>query len=318
MRIAIFGTGGVGGYFGARLAQAGHDVVFVARGAHLEAIRTHGLRVDSILGDFVIAPAQATDDLSEIGEVDVVLLGVKAWQVQEAASTIGLLVGPRSCVLPLQNGVEAADHLAAALGATHVLGGLCGIISFVAAPGHIRHTAESEPFVTIGELDNRPSERTSHLLRAFQDAGVKSQIAPNIQIALWQKLILIDSLSSIGAITRTPIGVWRAVPQTRRMYDDIVREVYAIARARGIAVPAEHVQAVSKWPDRLEPEATTSLQRDIADGRPSELEQQIGVVVRTGREMGIEAPVHTFIYQSLLPCELRARGQTASSARTRT
>ncbi|MES2307368.1 MAG: 2-dehydropantoate 2-reductase [Verrucomicrobiota bacterium] len=311
MRIAVFGTGGVGGYFGGRLAQAGHDVVFVARGAHLKAIRAHGLRVDSKLGDFVVASAQATDDLSEVGEVDVVLLGVKAWQVPEAAVAMRPLVGPHTCVLPLQNGVEAAGHLVAELGPSHVLGGLCAIISFVAGPGHIRHVAGSEPFVTIGELDNRPSVRTSRLLEAFQGASVKSQIAPNIQIALWQKLILIVSLSSIGVITRTPAGIWRVVPETRRMYNDIVREAYAIARAHGIAVPEEHVQTVLKLPDGLEPEATTSLQRDIADGRPSELEEQIGVVVRTGREVGVEPNVLTFIYQSLLPSELRARGKAA-------
>ena len=239
MRIAVFGTGGVGGYFGGRLARAGHDVVFVARGAHLEAIRARGLRVDSILGDFVVAPAQATDDVSKIGEVDVILVGVKAWQVQEAAGAMRPLVGARTCVLPLQNGVEAAEHLAAELSPAAVLGGLCGVISFVAGPGHIRHTAEREPFVTFGELDNRPSARTSRLLEALQEAGVKSQIAPNIQTALWQKLILIVSLSSIGSITRTPVGVWRAVPQTRSMHSDIVREAYAVARANGIAVPEE-------------------------------------------------------------------------------
>jgi len=309
MRIAVFGTGGVGGYFGGRLAQAGHDVAFVARGEHLKAIRTDGLRVDSILGDFVVAPAQVTDDPSQIGEVDVVLLGVKAWQVREAARAIRPLVGAHTCVLPLQNGVEAADHLAAELGPAHALGGLCGVISFVAAPGRIRHSAESEPFVTFGELDNRPSERTSRLLEAFLGAGVKTQIAPNIRVALWQKLMLIVSLSSIGAITRTPIGIWRAVPQTRSMYNEVVREVYAVARARSIAVPEEYVQTVDKWPDRLEPGATTSLQRDIAEGRPSELEEQIGVVVRTGREAGVEPTVHTFIYHSLLPAELHARGK---------
>jgi 2-dehydropantoate 2-reductase len=314
MRIAVFGTGGVGGYFGGRLAQAGHAVAFIARGEHLKAIRASGLRVDSLLGDFVVAPAQATDDPSQIGEVDVVLLGVKAWQVRDAARAIRPLVGAHTCVLPLQNGVEAPDHLAAELGSAHALGGLCGVISFVAGPGHIRHTAESEPFVTFGELDDRPSERTSRLLKAFLDAGVKTQIAPNIRVALWQKLMLIVSLSGIGAITRTPIGVWRAVPQTRSLYSEVVREVYSVARARGIAVPEEHLQTVDNWPDRLEPGATTSLQRDIAEGRPSELEEQIGVVIRTGREVGVEPAVHTFIYHSLLPCELRARGKAAPSA----
>ena len=311
MRIAVFGTGGVGGYFGGRLAQAGHDVTFVARGEHLRAIREKGLRVDSLLGDFVVAPARATDDPSQIGEVDVVLLGVKAWQVREAARAIRPLVGARTCVLPLQNGVEAPDQLAAELTSTHALGGLCGVISFVAGPGHIRHTAESEPFVTLGELDNKPSERTSRLLKAFLDAGVKAQIAPNIRVALWQKLMLIASLSGIGAVTRTSIGIWRAVPQTRSMYSDVVREVYSVARARGIAVPEEHVQTMDNWPDRLEPGATTSLQRDIAEGHPSELEEQIGVVVRTGREVGVAPTLYTFIYHSLLPCELQARGKAA-------
>lgn len=306
MRIAVFGTGGVGGYFGGRLAQAGHDVAFIARGEHLRAIRTKGLRVDSILGDFVVAPAQVTDDPSKIGEVDVVLLGVKAWQVREAARAIRPLVGAHSCILPLQNGVEASDHLAPELGSAQVLGGLCGVISYVAGPGHIRHSAEREPFVTFGELDNKPSERTSRLLEAFRDARVKTQIAPDIRVALWQKLMLIVSLSGIGAVTRAPIGVWRAVSRTR-MYKDVVREVYSVARARGIAVPEEQVQTVENWPDRLEAGATTSLQRDIAEGRPSELEEQIGVVVRTGREVGVEPTVHRFIYYSLLPCELQAR-----------
>ena len=139
---------------------------------------------------------------------------------------------------------------------------------------------------------------------------MKTQIAPNIQVALWQKLILIVSLSSIGAITRTPVGIWRAIPETRGMYNDVVHEVYAVAQALGIAVPKEHVQTVINWPDRLEPTATTSLQRDIAEGYPSELEEQIGVVVRLGRELGVDTPVHTFIYNSLLPSERQARGES--------
>jgi 2-dehydropantoate 2-reductase len=309
MRIAVFGSGGVFGYFGGRLAQAGHDVVFIARGAHLQAIRTHGPRVDSILGDFVVAPAQATDNPAEVGAVDVVLLGVKAWQVREAARALRPMVGPHTCVLPLQNGVEAADELAAELGAAHVLGGMCGIVSFVAGPGHIRHIAQSEPFVTFGELHNQPSERTSRLLEALQAAGVKTRIASNIQIALWHKLIMIVATSGIGAITRMPVGDWRAVPQTRAMYGELVREVHAIAQARGIRVPDEDVQFVMQLPDRLEPEATMSLQRDIAEGRPSELEQQLGFVVRAGRDAGIDPVISNFIYHSLLPGELRARAK---------
>jgi 2-dehydropantoate 2-reductase len=311
MRIAVYGTGGVGGYFGGRLAQAGHDVVFVARGAHLDAIRRDGLKVDSLLGDFVVAPANATHDPSDIGAVDVVILGVKAWQVREAARAIRPLVGSHTCVLPLQNGVEAADHLIAELGPAPVLGGLCGIVSFVAGPGHIRHIA-GRVFVTFGELNNQPSERTLLLNKALQDAGVNSNIAPNIEIALWQKLAMIVSTSGIGAITRTPVGVWRAIPQTRQMYGDVAREACHVARARGIALTDAHLQTILQLPDTLEPEATMSLQRDIAAGRPSELEEQIGVVMRTARERGVAAPVNNFIYNSLLPSERHARANTAS------
>lgn len=309
MRFAVFGTGGVGGYFGGRLAEAGFDVAFLARGDHLRAIQSKGLRVDSILGDFLIEPAQASDDPSDIGEVDVVILGVKAWQVKEAAKAIRPLIGPGTCVLPLQNGVEAPGHLTDELGPKHVLGGLCGVIAFISGPGHISHVAESEPFVTFGELDHQRSARTSALLEAFQKAGVKTQIAPNIQAALWQKLILVVSLSSIGAITRAPVGVWRTVPETRAMYNDVAREVYSVARAKGIAVPEEHLEIVINYPDRLEATATTSLQRDINEGRPSELEEQIGVVVRVGREVGVEPITNSFIYNSLLPSERMAGGE---------
>ena len=158
MRIAIFGTGSVGGYFGGRLAQAGEDVVFIARGENLKALRTQGLKVESTKGDFVIHPVQASEDPYEVGIVDAVLVGVKAWQVPEAAQAIRPLIGPESIVVPLQNGVEAPSQLAEALGTEHVLGGLCGLISMMAGPGHIRHVGV-DPFISFGELDNRVSAR---------------------------------------------------------------------------------------------------------------------------------------------------------------
>src|SRR5262249_31262079 len=160
MRIAVFGTGGVGGYFGGRLAKSGQNVWFIARGEHLKAIRGRGLRVDSILGDFIVAPAKATDDPNEIGEVDCVLLGVKAWQVREAPRAVRPLIGRETCVLPSKTGVEPPEIMAANRGAEHALGGLWGVKTFVAGPANIRHTAETEPFVTFGELDNSRSERT--------------------------------------------------------------------------------------------------------------------------------------------------------------
>jgi 2-dehydropantoate 2-reductase len=308
MRIAVFGVGGVGGYFGGRLAQAGEDVVFIARGAHLQALQAQGLRVESVLGDFVVQPVQATDDPTQVGVVDAVLVGVKAWQVSEVAEAMRPLVGPVTCVVPLQNGVEAPEQLAAVLGASHVVGGLCGLGSFIVAPGHIRH-AVGEPFVQFGELDNRPSVRLDALRQAFVRAGVTVEIPADILCALWMKFLFITPCSGIGALTRAPVGVWRSVPETRQMSAQALQEVVAVAQARGIALPAEALRTTIALFDGLPPEATVSMQRDIMAGRPSELDAQIGAVVRLGQVAGVATPLHAFIYGSLLPLESRARGQ---------
>jgi 2-dehydropantoate 2-reductase len=182
------------------------------------------------------------------------------------------------------------------------------VISFVAAPGYIRHVAESEPFVAFGELDNQPSDRTSKLLEAFEAANVMAEIPPDIEAALWQKLIIIVTHSGIGAVTRSPVGIWRAVPETRALFEKTVEEICAVARARGIAVSDDFKTTVLNWPERLEPGATMSLQRDIVEGLPSELEEQVGVVVRIGQEVGVDTLVHNFIYRCLLPGEQQARG----------
>lgn len=179
MRIAIFGTGGAGGYFGGRLAQAGEDVIFIARGEHLQTIRTHGLRVESTKGDFVIQPAQATDQADQVGEVDFILLGVKAWQVTEAASAMRPMVGQKTFVMPIQNGVEAPTQLAKVLGEEHVIGGTAKIASFIVGPGHIRHIG-GPGSVAFGELDNRCSERVQQLQQAFSRARVGAEIAADI------------------------------------------------------------------------------------------------------------------------------------------
>ena len=308
MRIAVFGVGGVGGYFGGRLAQAGEDVVFIARGAHLQALQTRGLRVESVLGDFVVQPVQATDDPTHVGLVDAVLVGVKAWQVSEVAEAMRPLVGPTTCVVPLQNGVEAPGQLAAVLGVSHVVGEICGLASFVVAPGHIRHAA-AEPFVKFGELDNRPSARLDHLRQTFVRAGVTIEIPSDIQRELWMKFLFITPCSGLGALTRSPIGIWRSVPETRRMSVQAMHEVLAVAQARGIALPADALNTILAQVDSVSPEVTVSMQRDVMAGRRSELDAQIGAVVRLGQEVRVATPLHAFIYGSLLPLELRARGQ---------
>ena len=308
MRIAIFGVGGVGGYFGGRLAQVGEDVVFLARGEHLNALRTDGLRVESTKGDFTIFPLQATYNPAEVGAVDVVLLGVKAWQVQEAAQAIRPLIGPETCVVTLQNGVEAPVKVAEVLGKKHVVGGLCGLISFIVAPGHIRH-AGAEPFIRFGELNNRASDRTEHLRQAFERAGVQVEIPADIQVALWMKFLLITPWSGIGAVTRAPVGVWRRLPETREMVSQCLHEINAVAQARAIALPENAVTSTWELYEALPPSGTASLQRDIMEGRPSELEAQIGAVIRLGLQVDVSTPTHTFIYSSLLPLESRACGQ---------
>ena len=309
MRIAVFGTGGIGGYFGGRLAQAGEDVVFIARGKHLQAMRENGLRVDSIKGDFVIKPVQATDDPKQVGIVDVILVGVKAWQVPEAALGMRPMVGPHTIALPVQNGVEAPSQLAGILGAEHVLGGLCGLMVFIAGLGHIRHAAV-DPFIGFAELDNRPSQRVEKLSQVFSKAqGVRVDNPPDIHVGLWLKFLFVTGVTGVGAVTRAPIGIYRSQPGTRRMLEQVAEEICEVAWARKIALPQDAVTKSMDYWDSMPPEVTSSIQRDIMNGRPSEIDALNGAVVRLGKEAGVETPVNAFIYYSLLPMEMRARGQ---------
>ncbi|HUJ69716.1 MAG TPA: 2-dehydropantoate 2-reductase [Syntrophorhabdales bacterium] len=308
MRIAIFGTGGAGGYFGAQLARAGEDVIFIARGEHLEAIRARGLTMETPAGEIVIRPAQATDDPTQVGVVDAVLLGVKTWQVRDAARAMGPMIGPDTVVVPLQNGVEAASLLAEVLGQSHVLGGLCGTISLIVAPGRIRSIGEAH-FITIGELEKGPSGRAERLRQVFERAGVKAHASPDIDVSLWEKFLFVVSMGGVGAVTRAPIGVLRTLPETRRMLEQCLAEIFAVGRARGVALAEGSLGKAMAFLDALPAGGTTSLQRDVASGKPSELEAWNGAVVRLGREAGVATPLHDFIYQSLLPQELRARGK---------
>jgi 2-dehydropantoate 2-reductase len=305
MKILIFGTGGVGGYFGGRLARAGEDVVFIARGEHLRAISASGLRVDSSDGDFVIYPAKATDDVSEIGEVDLVILGVKAWQVPEAARAIKPIVGANTTVLPLQNGVEAVSQLVNELGAENVIGGLCRIVSYVVGPGHIRH-AGFEPSIIIGELDNRHTDRIARIEQVFKHADLNISIANDIQVALWTKFLFIASFSGVGAMANAPAGVLRSDPKWRAQMLSAMNEIYALAHARGTKLPPDSIDRVMSSVDGLPEDATSSMQRDIAAGKPSELEAQNGAIVRMAREVGVEAPTHELIYQTLRRMEDKA------------
>ena len=306
MRIAIFGTGGVGGYFGGRLAQAGEDVTFIARGEHLRAIQATGLRVDSLNGNFVIDPAKATDDANEVGEVDLVIAGVKAWQVPEAACTMKPMVGAKTTVLPLQNGVDAVHQLTAELGTDHVIGGLCRIVSFVVGPGHIRH-AGFAPSVVIGELDDVRMNRIVEIERIFNHAGVETTMASDIYVALWMKFLFIASFSGVGAIANAPAGILRSNPKMRAQMLMAMEEIYQLAHARNIKLPSNSIETVMTSVNALPEDATSSMQRDIAAGKPSELESQNGAVVRMALESGVQVPTHELIYAKLKPFEEKAR-----------
>lgn len=309
MRIAVVGAGGVGGYFGARLARAGNEVALIARGAHLRAIQADGLRVSSPAGDFVARPWKATDDAAAVGPVELVIVAVKAWQMPGALTTMRPLVGPETMVLPLLNGVEAPDQIAAALGPQHALGGLCRIVAFVEGPGHVRHQGYPAD-VALGELDNRRTPRVERARDVFAEAGVKADIPPDIRAALWEKLLFVEALGAVGAVTRAPSGILRALPETRALLEQAMRETRAVAVARGAAVPESAVAGALRTVDAFPAAAYASMARDIMDGRPSELEAQTGAVARIAGESGVDVPLHRFLYASLLPQERRARGES--------
>jgi 2-dehydropantoate 2-reductase len=306
LRIAVFGAGAVGGYYGIRLAQAGHEVSLVARGAHLAAIRQRGLRLESVAGDAVFHPSQVTDRPDEIGEVEWVICGVKAWQLEGAARAMRPLVGEAGSVLPLQNGVEAADVLGAALGASRIVGGTTWILSEVAAPGLIRHSG-ADPRIALGELGGGSSARVDALADALQRAGVRVDVALDVRTEIWTKFLFIAAVSGVGAVTRLPLGAWRDVPETRALLRAAAEEAAAVARARGVALDPDVVEETLRFVDRLPPHSTASMQRDIAEGRPSELDAQSGALVRLGREFGVAVPTHAFIEACLRPSEQRAR-----------
>jgi len=313
MRILIYGAGGAGGFFGAQLARAGEEVIFLARGAHLQAIRRDGLRIDMPEEEIVIQPAQATDNPADAGKVDVVILGVKAWQVTEAAEAMRPAIGPDTMVVPLQNGVDAPAELAAVLGAEHVAGGTCATISWLTAPGRIRSVMSSN-FIRFGELDNRPSERVVRLKDAFKRSGTNVEVPSDIQRALWSKFLVVTAFGGVGAVTRAPIGVTRSLPETRRMLEQCMEEVLAVAQARGVAMFDNAVAESMSVLDSIGGNATASLQRDIADGRPTELDYWNGAVVRLGREADVPTPTHSFIVRSLLPLHLQAVGKVTFPA----
>ena len=307
MRFAVIGAGGVGAYFGGRLAQAGFDVTFVARGKHLEAILARGLRVESSEGDFVVEKATATEDLASLGDADLVILGVKTWQVAETAAALAPVLRGDASVLTLQNGVEAPEEVSNACGRARVIPGVCRIMSFIVEPGLVRH-AGVRPTVSFGEPDGTSSRRVQALKAAFDRcSGVAATLSHAIERELWEKFLFIAPFSALGAVTRKPAGRWRDVPETRALLRQAMEEVVTLAGAHGVALPPDAIERTLAFTDRLLPEATASMQRDLLEGRPSELEAQTGAIVRLGRLKAVATPANNFLYAALRPAELLAR-----------
>lgn len=291
MRIAVIGAGGIGGYFGGRLAAGGQDVTFVARGAHLRAMQREGLSVASVVGDFAVSPAKATDDTSQVGTVDVVMLCVKTWQLAPAIDQLPPLMGPDTTVLTVQNGVEAPDQVAAAVGQRSVLPGVAKVFASIERPGVIRH-AGGPGSLAFAEWDNRPSERVEALRAVLAEAGASVEVPDDIWAELWAKFLFVVPFGTLGSAADATIGELRTDPRTRRLLEEAMREVDAVAHATGVRLPGDVVEATMAFVDQQPDAATSSLQRDLLSGRRSELEAWTRAVPRLGAAAGVETPVH--------------------------
>lgn len=298
MRIAIMGTGGVGGYLGARLAASGADVAFIARGAHLAAMRERGLRLESALGDVTLERVAASDDPGELDPVDVVLMAVKLYDVEAAAEACRPLLGPETMVVTFENGVESPDMVGRILGTDRVLGGVAQIAAVIAEPGLIRHTG-IPPYFIFGEADGRTSERAQALAGALTAAGVDAQVSEAIEIDLWRKMVFLSSLAAMTSLVRLPIGPIRDDPDTRSMLDACVREAFAVARAKGVGLVDDTPARVMDFIDHLPATNRSSMMDDLEGGRRLELPWLSGAIVRMGRQLGVPAPTHAFVNTAL-------------------
>ncbi len=306
MKVLIYGAGGVGGYFGGKIAQSGQPVTMIARGDHLKAIKRHGLKVESIKGDFNIHPELVTDNLQEIDLPDLVILGVKSWQLENAAIELKKVTSPKTLFLPLQNGASNITVLSKFLPSENILGGLCKIVSFIKAPGLIKHSS-FDPEIIFGEQDNSFSERIQGVKRVFDTAQIKNTISQDIVLEIWKKFLFISTISGLGGLTRVPLGKIRESEFLYETLEKTAREIINVANAKGISLGEDHFNAVFEIINKMDPDTTASAQRDIMDGRPSELENFNGYIVKEGKKLKIPTPVNTFIYECLLPMEAAAR-----------
>ena len=309
MKIAIIGSGGVGGYFGARLAASGQDVTFVARGAHLEAMQKNGLKVLSALGDLHLPEVKATRDTAIIGPVDVVMIAVKLWGTEEAAQSARPLIGPNTVAVSFQNGVVAVDTLLPILGKEHVMGGVANIAALIEEPGVIRHNGTMANLF-FGELDGKPSARSQAFYEACKKANINTELVGDIQKAIWEKFVRLVTLSAMTSLTRMPVGPIRSDPDTRALMQALMEEVVAVGRGKGIKLDASIVADQLKIIDGYPPIMVASMCGDLCRGKRLELPWLSGTVAKLGKELGIPTPANHFVYAAL---KLYANGRPADA-----
>lgn len=310
MRIVVVGAGGVGGLIGGLLAHSGADTAFLARGRQLEALRSQGLQVESPRGNFHLPKVEVSDDARELAPADVLLVAVKSWQVAEIAPALATLLKPDGFAVPLENGVEAADALAATLGERRVVGGLCALLAWIKAPGVIKHHGAALR-VVFGERDaaHGKSARLDALAAQLKAASIDAEVSADISAASWEKFLFIASLGAVAAAARAPVGVVRTLPETRALLVTAMEDVARLAAARGVKLHPETVARAMQVVDAMPPESTVSMQRDMLAGRPSELPDQCGAIVRMAREHAVPVATHAFLLGTLLPQEQAARAK---------
>jgi len=310
MRIVVIGAGGIGAIYGAALAKAGNEVIFVARGAHLAAMQKNGLRVEGDRGETLVRPAQATDDIASIGPVDYVLLCVKLWDVESAGEQIRRIVGPNTAVVPVQNGVDAHERLIPILGRSAVMGGSAFVTGSIIAPGVVRQTGTYFQ-LTFGELDTPTSPRAERLRDLCAAAGIDGVLSPDIRVPLWEKFVLLVPVSSVNALTRVPMGRYRGDPDSWGLVEAMLHESVAVGRAEGVGLAPDAAErglaSIRLMPDHH----MTSMGNDLLRGNKLELPWFAGKVVELGRRHGIPTPVTAFAYAAL---KLHANGSPAAKS----
>jgi len=299
MRIAVVGAGGVGGYFGAKLARSGESIVMLARGPHLDAIRRQGLRVRSAVEGETVAKVEAVESFAGQPPVDMALFCVKSFDTRSAAEALRPVVGPGTGVVSLQNGVDNEDALDELLGQGTALGGAAYVFAAIEAPGVIAHKFAGR--IAFGEMDGRATERATRLRDALAHAGVPVELSADVRRVLWEKYLLISAQAGMTSLSRCPAGVLRETPESWRMYRLIVEELAAVARAAGVTLPADVVDTVMKQAAAVAPDAYSSLHHDLTQGKRLELEALHGHAVRLGQRFGVPTPMVFAVYAALKP-----------------